>query len=131
MPRNISFDGEIITSRQNRRIVELMKLDDRRTREHTRRFRFDGVKLLCEALRRGVELDSLFVRVGTAEKLETRMQELYGCSLKDVSCPVFGVEDSLFEKISQENAPEGVITVAKYIDKSPRCRVLRPRPSGG
>ena len=118
MPRNISFDGEIITSRQNRRIVELMKLDDRRTREHTRRFRFDGVKLLCEALRRGVELDSLFVRVGTAEKLENRMQELYGCSLRDVSCPVFGVEDSLFEKISQENAPEGVITVAKYIDKS-------------
>ena len=27
------------------------------------------------------------------------------------------MEDSLFEKISQENAPDGVITVAKYIDK--------------
>ena len=118
MPRTLPFDGEIITSRQNRRIVELMKLDDRRTREKNGTFRFDGVKLLCEALCRGVELDSLFVRVGTAEKLEQRMRELYGYSLSDVSCPIFGVEDNLFEKISQENAPEGVITVAKYIDKS-------------
>ena len=117
MPARISFDGDVITSRQNRRIVELMKLDDRRAREKSRLFRFDGVKLLCEALRRGVELDSIFLRVGTAEKIAARMEELYGCSLDGVNCPAFGVEDSLFEKISQENAPEGVITVAKYIDK--------------
>lgn len=118
MSHKIRFDGEIIASRQNRRIVELMKLDDRRTREHTRRFRFDGVKLLCEAIRRGVELDSLFLKVSSAEKVADRMAELYGCTLSQVGCPVFGVEDSLFEKISQENAPEGVISVAKYIDKS-------------
>ena len=118
MSANIRFDGEIITSRQNRRVVELMKLDDRRAREKTRTFRFDGVKLLCEALRRGVELESVFLRVGTADRVAARMEELYGCTLSEVGCPVFGVEDSLFEKISQENAPDGVITVAKYIDKS-------------
>jgi len=118
MSANIRFDGEIITSRQNRRVVELVKLDDRRAREKTRTFRFDGVKLLCEAIRRGVELESVFLRVGTADRVAARMEELYGCSLSEVGCPVFGVEDSLFEKISQENAPEGVITVAKYIDKS-------------
>ena len=118
MSANSRFDGEIITSRQNRRVVELMKLDDRRAREKTRTFRFDGVKLLCEALRRGVELESVFLRVGTADRVAARMEELYGCSLSEVGCPVFGVEDSLFEKISQENAPDGVITVAKYIDKS-------------
>ena len=117
MSQEIRFDGELITSRQNRRIVELMKLDDRRARERARRFRFDGVKLLCEAIRRGVELDSLFLRAGTADKVAARMEELYGCRLAQVGCPVFAVEDGLFEKISQENAPEGVITVAKYIDK--------------
>lgn len=117
MPVKIRFDGDVITSRQNRRVVELMKLDDRRAREKNRLFRFDGIKLLCEALRRGVELDSVFLRVGTAEKVGERMKELYGCTLEQVDCPVLGVEDSLFEKISQENAPEGVITVAKYIDK--------------
>lgn len=124
MSANIRFDGEIITSRQNRRVVELMKLDDRRAREKTRTFRFDGVKLLCEALRRGVELESVFLRTGTAERVAARMEELYGCSLSEVGCPVFGVEDSLFEKISQENAPEGVITVAKYIDKSHNLNII-------
>ena len=118
MSASIQFSGEIITSRQNRRIVELMKLDDRRAREKSRAFRFDGVKLLCEAIRRGVELDSVFLREGTAQKVAERMEELYGYSLAGAGCPVFGVEDSLFEKISQENAPDGVITVAKYIDKS-------------
>ena len=118
MSHTIRFDGEVITSRQNRRVVELMKLDDRRAREKARRFRFDGVKLLCEAIRRGVELDSIFLRADTAERVESRMRELYGCTLEGIGCPVFAVEGSLFEKISQENAPEGVITVAKYIDKS-------------
>ncbi len=118
MSVSVRFDGEIIVSRQNRRIVELMKLDDRRAREKTRTFRFDGVKLLCEAIRRGVEIDTVFLRAGTAERVASRMEELYGCRLSDAGCPVFGVEDSLFEKISQENAPDGVITVAKYIDKS-------------
>ena len=118
MSVNSRFDGEIITSRQNRRVVELMKLDDRRAREKTRTFRFDGVKLLCEAIRRGVEMEAVFLRVGTADRVAARMEELYGCALSEVGCPVFGVEDSLFEKISLENAPDGVITVAKYIDKS-------------
>lgn len=113
----VNFSGEIITSRQNRRIVELCKLEDRRAREASRRFRFDGVKLLCEAIRRGVALDAVYLRVGTAQRVAARMAELYGCTLGDAGCPVFGVEDSLFDRISEENAPEGVITVAKYLDK--------------
>ena len=117
MSEIFQFTGEIITSRQNRRIVELVKLDDRRAREKNRLFRFDGVKLLCEAIRRGVELESVFVSVECAERVAERMKTLYGCTPAQIHCPVFGVEDGLFAKISQENAPEGVITVAKYIDK--------------
>ena len=76
MSASIPFNGEIITSRQNRRIVELMKLDDRRAREKTRTFRFDGVKLLCEAIRRGVE--KVFIldgRVPHALLIETLTDE--------------------------------------------------------
>ncbi len=114
---SVTYTGDIIASRQNRRIVELMKLDDRRAREAGRHFRFDGVKLLGEALRRGVSLEAVYVRVGTAERVDERMADLYGYRLADVPCPVFGVADDLFAKISEENAPEGVITVAKYLDK--------------
>ncbi len=110
----VLYTGEIITSRQNRRVVELVKLSDRKAREASRRFRFDGPKLLCEAMRRGVTLDSIFLRHSSAERVEERMNTLYGCSLSDVGCPVFALSDDLFDRISEENAPEGVITVANY-----------------
>ncbi len=119
----VSYHGEVITSRQNRRIVELCKLDDRRARDRAELFRFDGVKLLAEAQMRGVEPAAVYLRVGTAERVATRLLELGG-SLEALTCPVFGVEDSLFEKISQENAPEGVISVAKYLDKRHKmCKI--------
>ena len=127
---SIRYDGEIIASRQNRRIVELCKLDDRRAREKNRRFRFDGVKLLCEAIRRDVPLRELYLRVSTAEKVATRMEELYGCTLADAACPVFGVEDELFDRISEENAPEGVICVANYIDKCHKMNTIYNKEDG-
>ena len=111
------MEWQYISSRSNALLVRLAKLKDKKYRKAEGLFRFDGVKLLCEALRRGVELESVFLRVGTADRVAARMEELYGCTPADAGCPVFGVEDSLFEKISQENAPDGVITVAKYIDK--------------
>ena len=129
MPTALS--GEIITSRQNRRVVELMKLDDRRARESAGKFRFDGLKLLCEAIRRGVSIDSVFLRAGTADRVASRMVELYGCTLDEAKCPVFGVEDTLFEKISEENAPEGVITVAKYLDKCHKMIKIYNRDGNG
>ena len=52
-----SFTEAPIASRQNRRIVGLYKLADRGERERTGLFRFDGVKLLCEAVRREVPLN--------------------------------------------------------------------------
>ncbi len=128
---SVSYTGDIIASRQNRRIVELVKLDDRRARESGRHFRFDGIKLLCEAMRRGVELEAVYLCVGSAERVEARMRELYGCRLSELSCPVFGVTDDLFSKISEENAPEGVITVAKYLDKRHKMIKIYNRDENG
>lgn len=113
------FTGEPITSRQNRRIVGLCKLSDRGERERTGLFRFDGVKLFCEAIRRGVLLTAVFVRAGSAERVRERVKELYGIEITPElpACPVYAVEDGLFDRISDENAPEGVICVAKTLDK--------------
>lgn len=123
MPYN--REGEVIFSRQNRRIVSLCKLSDRKEREATGTFRFDGVKLLCEAIRREVLLDALYLRASSVDHVFDRMEALYGCTADDLDCPVFKVEDALFEKISEENAPEGVITVAKYIDRFHKMYIIK------
>ncbi len=125
----VSHQGEVITSRQNRRIVELCKLDDRRARERARLFRFDGVKLLSEAISRGVALDAVFLRAGSEERVAACLSSL-GTSPDALDCPVFRVEDSLFDKISQENAPEGVISVAKYLDKCHKMCKIYNREDG-
>lgn len=120
------FCGEPIVSRQNRHVVGLCKLEDRKAREETELFRFDGIKLLCEAIRRGVVLDSLFVRAGSTGQIAEGMETLYGLTPTAVDCPVYPVDNDLFARISQENAPEGVICVAKYIDKRhKKCKINR------
>lgn len=113
----MSFSDEVIVSRQNQHIVKLVKLSDRKHREEMRLFRFDGVKLLCEAIGRQVSLDGVFVRAGSEAHLDERMRTLCGVGFDDLSCRVFRVSPELFDRISEEKSPEGVICVANYIDK--------------
>lgn len=119
------YQGEVIVSRQNRRVVDLCKLEDRKARQAQKRFRFDGVKLFCEAVEREVPLVCIFLKKGSAEKVETRFTELTGRSPDTVRCPAYLLEDELFDKISQENAPEGVICVAEYIDRFHKMYIIK------
>ena len=113
----MSFSDEVIISRQNQHIVKLVKLSDRKYREGMRLFRFDGIKLLGEAIRRQVSVDSVFVRAGSEVRLDERLRELCGVGFDDLSCRAFRVSEDLFDRISEEKSPEGVICVANYIDK--------------
>ncbi len=108
---------EAITSRQNQYISEAVGLCDRKRREETGLFRFDGVKLLSEALRRGVSLAYLLVARSKETEVFSRLHTLCGAERQTLSARVMTVSDPLFEKISWENAPDGVISVAKRIDK--------------
>ena len=111
------FEGEIIRSRQNRNIVELCKLSDRKSREATGLFRFDGIKLLEEAIRHGVEIGSVFLRESSCGRIGAFLEERFGGAVRERLGRVFLISDEVFERISEEKSPEGVITVAKYIDK--------------
>lgn len=109
--------GEVISSRQNRSVVELCKLSDRKHREEKRQFRFDGIKLLEEAIQKELEIVSVFLRNDSAKSicqmLEDRHGETVFSSLGDIKV----LSREIFDKISEEKSPEGVITIAKYIDK--------------
>ncbi|MBQ7336349.1 MAG: RNA methyltransferase [Clostridia bacterium] len=111
------FEGEIIRSRQNKNLVELCKLTDRKAREATRTFRLDGIKLLEEAIKNGVDLTSVFLRASDAERISAELQDRCGRDAFAKVARVLLVADEIFERISEEKSPEGVISVAKYIDK--------------
>ena len=111
------FTGEIIRSRQNKNIVELCKLTDRKAREATKTFRFDGIKLLEEAIKNDVEICAVFLSSSAQERVLDFLRGRFGGAYEDKIEKCFVVSDDIFDKISEEKSPEGVITIAKYIDK--------------
>ena len=108
---------EIITSRQNQYVSLAAKLQDRKHRQSEGLFRFDGVKLYAEAITRGAELCFVLTDDGRFDAADAKARALCGKGLLDAPCRVLRLSSELFAKISDENAPEGVICVAKYIDK--------------
>ncbi len=113
----MDYTPMIITSRQNAQVSLACKLGEKKHRQSEGLFRFDGVKLYCEAVKRGVEL--VFILVDETQKtaLDAKARSLYGLGLDAANCRILYLSHDLFVKISDENAPEGIICVAKYIDK--------------
>ncbi len=99
-----------ITSRQNARVSDCAKLTDRKHRKATGRFRFDGVKLTVEALRAGAPLQTIFLRASNAAELLQRIADATG-GLSTAEHLL--LEDSLFDRLSEENAPEGIICICE------------------
>ena len=110
-------DGEIIRSRQNRTVVETAKLTDRKAREASKSFRFDGVKLLQEALKNGLEIETVLFKESAKDAILNTLSKSLGKDFLVSVGRAVTLSDEVFDKISEEKSPEGVICVAKYIDK--------------
>ena len=107
--------SEIITSRQNPTVSYACKLSDKKQRDKEKSFRFDGFKLFEEAVQAGVVIDTILVSQSAVERFEK-------ISSSDIAPnKVKILLDSVFEKISEEKSPEGIICIAKYIDKLNKC----------
>lgn len=98
-----------IESRNNERIKNIVKLRERQEREEQRLFFFEGVHLLEEYLRHGHVPESVFVSVDQAEKY----RELF--SAIDPK-KIITVTKEVFEKISTEKAPQGILTLSAFLD---------------
>lgn len=111
--------SQVITSRRNPTVIWVMKLGDRKEREKTHSFRFDGVKLFAEALMAGVELTHILLRESSVQIVASKTESIIGKKISDftVNCGMTVLSDDVFDKISTEKSPEGVICVGKYIDK--------------
>ena len=110
----MSYRGEIITSSQNKYVSLARALSDRKQRQKSSLYRFDGIKLMCEAVTKGVGIEFLLVSESAYDTVTERARELYTVEIEKIGCRIVAVSDSVFEKISEENSPEGVITVARY-----------------
>ena len=106
---------EVITSRNNPLVKWASSLSDKKGRAEHKSFIAEGEKLTFEALKSGLSVTHIFV-------LEERFQELSEKLSQFLSddrwseCEIILLSEGAFAKISTEKAPQGVISVIKYLD---------------
>ena len=96
---------EVITSPQNKYVSLARGLTNKKNREKEQKFRFDGVKLMCEAFKKGVSVSFILASDKEWSSVLEKAEKLYGIKENDINCPVISVESTLFEKLSEEMAP--------------------------
>lgn len=102
---------EIVTSRQNALVKLTASLAERKFRDREGLFRFDGKKLLLEALDAALPLFAVLLRDSNADEIV----RVTGEREVPADCRTVILPDDLFDRISEEKAPEGVICVAKRL----------------
>lgn len=110
----MEMSRETVRSPQNKYVSLARGLANKKNRENEKLFRFDGVKLMCEALKNGVNISFALIKENEWNALVEKAETLYGITKNDIYFPVIEVEGSLFERLSEEMAPEGIICVAEY-----------------
>ncbi len=99
---------ETITSKSNPSVGFLSSLSEKKYRERYGMFRTDGIKLARELLERGITPETLYIKESSADKI---IAELAGFSSEAVI-----LSDALFDRVSEEKSPEGVICIIKHLD---------------
>lgn len=98
-----------ITSRSNPRVSAAALLKEKKYRDRDRLFLIEGKKLFTEAVSSGAQIRDVFVLGDMADSCAS--------ALAGTDTAVFKVTEPVFEKLSTEKSPEGVICTVKYIDK--------------
>jgi TrmH family RNA methyltransferase len=102
------MDAEMITSRQNPLVKSICGLAEKKKRVASGLFRFDGIKLLGELLQTDILPEYVVLRESADERAQ-----LLARAAAEKGARVITVSESVFEKMTDERSPEGVITVAK------------------
>ena len=108
---------EIITSRQNKTISYLSSLSRKKTREEEGIFVFDGIKLLSEAIKNGAEIYCVVLNSECADSVSEKLLALYGIDVFSLDIKVLYAIPSVFERLTDEKSPEGVVCAARFMEK--------------
>ncbi len=132
---------ELIVSKNNPIITRLSKLENKKYRELEGLYMLEGEKLFYEAVRFGSDIEYVLLSESFCSDKKEFADSVFRV-LSENNCPdtrVLELANPVFEKISTEKSPQGIITVAKTIDffekyntiynneeffSEPRCSVM-------
>ncbi len=103
----------VVTSLQNQRVKNAIKLRDRRQRDRQQRFVIDGASEIIRAIGGKVPIVEAFVceRLCVADESRRAREMLERCGAE-----IIDVSESVFEKLAFGHRPQGVLAVAPMFD---------------
>ncbi len=105
----------VISSRNNPLVKMVASLNEKKNRNREKLFIAEGEKLTLEAIKASLPIVYIIVSERKSDTILPMLDEaLEKSRLGNTEVIIFS--DTAFEKISTEKAPEGVITVIKYLD---------------
>ena len=111
----MKFLKETITSRSNPIVKWASSLSDKKYRSIEKSFIIEGEKLTYEAMDASLVPTHIFVSEGKWEKNVERLRH-FEKNEKFAATSVICLSDGVFDKISSEKSPQGIISVLKYLD---------------
>jgi len=106
---------DIIASRSNPKVKWAASLTTKKGRREAEAFIAEGEKLSLEALDAGLSVTHIFVREDKREAWLSKINK-YLEKTEYAQTEIIFVTAGVFEKISTEKSPEGIICVIKYLD---------------
>ena len=117
------FVDSIITSRNNETVKWASQLSQKKYREEARSFIAEGAKLTFEALDAGLPVSHIFVSEGKKAEFLSKIKSFEN-EKKFEKTTLIILAEGAFSKISTESAPQGIISVKKYLDFFKDCDII-------
>lgn len=106
---------EVISSRNNPTVKWAASLSDKKGRDVEKAFIVEGKKLVFEALDNFLPVKHIFVAESKKDLYFPEIMRFFKEKFYE-GTKISVLSDSAFEKISTEKAPQGIISVIKYLD---------------
>ncbi len=107
--------NETITSRNNPIVKWAATLLSKKGRESSKCFIAEGEKLSYEAMKARLKISHVFIAESKKSKITEKITSLLADEIYE-DTQIITLSDGAFEKISTEKAPQGIISVIKYLD---------------
>ena len=111
----MKINRETVTGKSNTTVKWVASLFDKRGREESESFVVEGVKLTREAAEAGLDVTHLIVKDSRFDQMLSELSAAFSSDKYELT-QVVRVADHLFDRISSEKAPQGVIAIIKYLD---------------
>lgn len=107
------FNVECITSKANSTIVKIAKLMNKKDRKEAKLFTLDGIKLFLEAYKFNAKIRYVILKndVNFSEEIVEKINDLLTKNMT-----LLCVSEAVFSKLTEENAPQGIITVCEFLE---------------